>query len=59
MERKNVKEQNVFSIFGFLLHLQLVVRSCQFCNVKRNVNRDRVYIHPPHRELMAALTAPE
>lgn len=40
MERKNVKEQNVFSIFGFLLHLQLVVRSCQFCNVKRNVNRD-------------------
>lgn len=58
MERKSMKDQNVFCIFSLIIHLQLGVRAYQFCNIKRNVIRCRVYIHPPHRELMTALATP-
>ena len=44
---KNQKEHNVFSIFSLIIHLQLGVRSYQFCNIKRNVNSDAefTFIH--------------
>lgn len=40
MERKNQEERNVSSIFSLIIHLQGELRRYQFCNIKRNVNRD-------------------